>query len=205
MKTDDKILELFKEHKDSYLSGEEISKTLGISRQALWKHIEKLRETGYVIEAVPHLGYKLMQVPDKILVSEIKWDLKTKFIGKEIRYYESVGSTNDIAYEMAEKTGIKPMTIQNFEHLMVTLSEFQSKGINGYIGCCCEGFYSKHQDDFEANRVPGVLLDIEDETCYDLGKEREAYNGSFEKQTTLKLDLLSKLLNYTKIDVDEQR
>ena len=102
MQTDEKILGLFKKHKDSYLSGEEISKSFGISRQALWKHIEKLRELGYMIEAVPHLGYKLMHVPDKMLVSEIKWNLGTETIGKEIHFYESVGSTNNIAYELAQ-------------------------------------------------------------------------------------------------------
>ncbi|NQU95238.1 MAG: biotin--[acetyl-CoA-carboxylase] ligase [Candidatus Omnitrophica bacterium] len=103
MEKNDKILELFKEQKDSYLSGEEVSQSLGITRQALWKHIEKLRDTGYIIEAVPHLGYKLMRAPDKMLASEIKWNLKTKIIGKEIHFYESVGSTNNIAYELAEK------------------------------------------------------------------------------------------------------
>jgi len=103
MKKDDKILELFKKNRESFLSGEDISRSLGISRQALWKHIEKLRETGYRIEAVPHLGYKLLEVPDKILAPEIRWNLKTKIIGKEIYSYESVGSTNNIAYELAEE------------------------------------------------------------------------------------------------------
>lgn len=103
MKKDDKILELFKKNRESFLSGEEISRSFGISRQGLWKHIEKLRETGYIIEAVPHLGYKLLEVPDKILAPEIRWNLKTKIIGKEIYSYESVGSTNNIAYELAEK------------------------------------------------------------------------------------------------------
>jgi BirA family biotin operon repressor/biotin-[acetyl-CoA-carboxylase] ligase len=103
MQIDDKILELFKRNKDAYHSGEDISNTLGITRQALWKHIEKLRDMGYIIEAVPHLGYKLLDVPDKLLVPEIKWNLKTKNIGKDIRFFESVGSTNDKAYALAEK------------------------------------------------------------------------------------------------------
>jgi len=102
MKTDDKILELFKKSTGAFLSGEEISHSLGISRQALWKHMEKLRELGYIIEAVPHLGYKILRPPDKILAPEIKWNLRTKIIGKEINYYESVGSTNNIAYNLAE-------------------------------------------------------------------------------------------------------
>lgn len=124
MTKDDRILELFRKNKDAFLSGEEVSRSLGISRQALWKHIEKLRETGYVIEAVPHLGYKLMQVPDKILVPEIRWNLKTNLIGKEIHFYESVGSTNDIAYELAE---------ENAPEGTVVIANEQTKG-KGRLG-----------------------------------------------------------------------
>ncbi|MBL7156674.1 MAG: biotin--[acetyl-CoA-carboxylase] ligase [Candidatus Omnitrophica bacterium] len=124
MKKDDKILELFKKNKDSFLSGREVSQSLSISRQALWKHIEKLRELGYTIEAVPHLGYKLLQVPDKTLVSEIKWNLKTKIIGSEIHYYETVGSTNNIAYELATE-GAREGT--------VVIADEQTKG-KGRLG-----------------------------------------------------------------------
>ena len=91
------------ENNNAFLSGEEISRSLGMTRQALWKHIEKLRDMGYSIEAVPHLGYKLLSVPDKIVVSEVKWKLKTEVIGRHIHYFESVGSTNNIAYKMAEE------------------------------------------------------------------------------------------------------
>jgi len=122
--TNEKILELFKRHKDSYLSGEEISKSLGISRQALWKHIEKLRETGYIVEAVPHHGYKLMHVPDKILAPEIKWNLKTKTMGRVIHVYESVGSTNNIAYGLAEKGA---------EEGVIVIAREQTKG-KGRLG-----------------------------------------------------------------------
>ena len=124
MSLDDKALELFKKDKDSFLSGEEISSSLGISRQALWKHIEKLRDMGYVIEAVPHLGYKLLGIPDKLLVTELKWKLKTKVIGKEIHFYESVGSTNIVAYELAEK---------NHPEGTIVISDEQTKG-KGRLG-----------------------------------------------------------------------
>jgi lipoate-protein ligase A len=99
------------------------------------------------------------------------------------------------AYEMAEAMGLEPITIQSFEHLMDTLKEIGDKGTKGYIGCCCEAFYCKHKDEIEEAGVPGFLIDIDDTTCYDLGMENEAYQGSFEAQTQLKLDLLSVLLN----------
>jgi len=43
--------------------------------------------------------------------------------------------------------------------------------------------------------VPAMIVDIDDQTCYDLGKMEDAYKGNFEAQTHLKIELLSKLLN----------
>jgi len=97
------------------------------------------------------------------------------------------------AYELAEEAGLTPITVQNFEHLMATLRTLKERGVRGYIGCCCEGFYCKHRDDLEAIDLPGILIDIEDQTCYDLGKEAEALRGTFENQTELKIGLLAKL------------
>lgn len=103
---DEKILDILRNSKGSYVSGEDLCKLAGISRAAIWKHMEKLREEGYDIEAAPHLGYRLAALPDSLIPSEIKWGLKTKVIGKEIISYKKVDSTNDIAYSLAEK-GLK--------------------------------------------------------------------------------------------------
>lgn len=116
---DEKILKVLRHNKDSYISGEELCKTADISRAAIWKHIEKLRSEGYEIDAVPHLGYKLKKIPDILIPSEIKWKLRTKVMGKGIISYKTVESTNDIAYELAEK-GINEGT--------VIMAEEQSKG-----------------------------------------------------------------------------
>ncbi len=98
-------------------------------------------------------------------------------------------------YELAEAVGLKPVTIQNFEHLIETLKVMKNAGAKGYIGCCCNAFYCKHQDDLEELAVPAMIVDIDDQTCYDLGKMEDAYKGNFEAQTHLKIELLSKLLN----------
>ncbi|MCM8790346.1 MAG: biotin--[acetyl-CoA-carboxylase] ligase [Candidatus Omnitrophica bacterium] len=103
---DEKILEVLRGGKDSYVSGEELCKIAGISRAAIWKHMEKLRHEGYDIEASPHLGYRLISIPDSLIPSEIKWGLKTTVLGREVISYKKVDSTNDIAYALAEK-GIK--------------------------------------------------------------------------------------------------
>lgn len=100
------------------------------------------------------------------------------------------------AYIWAEEAGLKPVTIQNFEHLMETLKIIRENDAKGWIGCCCEAFYCKHRDELEEVGVPGLIVDIDDQTCYDLGKEEEAYRGTFEIQTQLKMRLISKLLSY---------
>jgi BirA family biotin operon repressor/biotin-[acetyl-CoA-carboxylase] ligase len=98
----EKILTLLRDS-DTYVSGEEISRHLGISRSAIWKHIQELRQQGYDIVAVPHLGYELTSAPDKLLPSEIHSGLNTKILGKEIHYYEMVSSTMDIAMDFGMK------------------------------------------------------------------------------------------------------
>jgi lipoate-protein ligase A len=102
----------------------------------------------------------------------------------------SIGDTMD----MAESYGIKHMTIVSYEHLYETLVDLKGKGVKYYAGCCCEAFYNKHKQDFEKVDLPGILLNIDNTTCYDLGKEDDAYKGKFEGFTSIKKDLLEKVL-----------
>lgn len=99
------------------------------------------------------------------------------------------------AYQLAEEAGLKPITIQNFEHLIEVLNHIKSIGGRGYVGCCCEAFYQKHRDELEEVGVPGILINIDATTCYDLGKAEEAYRGEFEVKTELKLGILKKVLS----------
>ena len=100
---DEKILALIRESQDEYISGEEISRALNISRAAIWKHIEKLRQEGYEITATPHLGYRFICAPDRLISTEVCWRLKTKVFGKKIYSFKKTDSTNTIAYKFAEK------------------------------------------------------------------------------------------------------
>ncbi|MFA6216776.1 MAG: biotin--[acetyl-CoA-carboxylase] ligase [Candidatus Omnitrophota bacterium] len=90
----------FLRKKQDYISGEEISKQLGISRQALWKHTQELREAGYDIVAVPHLGYCLVSSPDRLFPYEIANRLHTKIIGKKVYYFDDTASTMDVAMRL---------------------------------------------------------------------------------------------------------
>lgn len=100
---DEKILAILRNNTETHVSGEELCKLADISRAAIWKHIEKFRAEGYEIEASPHLGYRLISIPDSLIPGEIKWGLKTTILGKTLISYKKVDSTNDAAYELAEK------------------------------------------------------------------------------------------------------
>ena len=63
----DKIIEVILDNGEDFVSGEELSKKLGISRTAVWKHINILREEGYDIESVNKKGYRLISSPKDLL------------------------------------------------------------------------------------------------------------------------------------------
>ncbi|NOZ82528.1 MAG: DUF116 domain-containing protein [Euryarchaeota archaeon] len=98
------------------------------------------------------------------------------------------------AYELAERLGLRVITITNYEHLEETLRSLKQQGVRAFLGSCCESFYVKHQQDFERFGVRGVLVDINSTTCYDLGRVREAKAGRFEGETELNLQLLERVL-----------
>ncbi|MFA6357830.1 MAG: biotin--[acetyl-CoA-carboxylase] ligase [Candidatus Omnitrophota bacterium] len=119
----EKILDcLNKEH--DYVSGDQISKHLGISRQGLWKHIQELKDSGYEIVAVPHLGYRLESCPDRLFPFEISRRLSTKFVGKKIYYFDYLASTMDLAMQLG---------MQLAPHGTLVLAESQTKG-RGRLG-----------------------------------------------------------------------
>lgn len=95
------ILRLLKERSPEYVSGEEICRLLNVTRTAVWKHIQSLRENGYEIEARSRAGYLLTGVPDRLFPEEIGQGLSTRFLGRNILYCDSVPSTNNLAKELA--------------------------------------------------------------------------------------------------------
>jgi len=84
-----------------YVSGEVLAKKLGISRVAVWKQIQKLKDMGYKIISDQNMGYCLVSRPDLLLPQEIQRGLYTNYIGKEIYYFPELKSTNIMAKEKA--------------------------------------------------------------------------------------------------------
>jgi BirA family biotin operon repressor/biotin-[acetyl-CoA-carboxylase] ligase len=82
-----------------YVSGEVLAKKLGISRVAIWKQIQKLKDRGYKITSDQNLGYCLISRPNLLLPQEIQRKLSTNYIGKKIYYFPELKSTNIMAKE----------------------------------------------------------------------------------------------------------
>lgn len=99
-----KVIKAILDSGENFISGEQLSKELGISRTAVWKHINALREEGYNIESVNRKGYRLAEKAHDLLKPDnISHNLSTEFIGKKVVHLESVNSTNDYAKEIANR------------------------------------------------------------------------------------------------------
>lgn len=94
------------------------------------------------------------------------------------------------AWQFGEERRLSMVCITNFEHLQRELTRLKDAGCRAFVGCCCQQFYVKHAEDFEAIGLPGILMDIEDTTCYELGEETAAYKGQFARQTAVNMELL---------------
>lgn len=100
---------------EGYVSGEQLSQSLGVSRTAIWKQIQILRELGYQIEAQPRQGYRLVERPDLLLPAEVTSGLKTSWLGHQLVYLEETDSTNEVAKRLARE-GAGEGTVVVAEH-----------------------------------------------------------------------------------------
>ncbi|MDA8095961.1 MAG: biotin--[acetyl-CoA-carboxylase] ligase [Desulforudis sp.] len=95
------VLGYLKERCPNYVSGEEICRSLNISRTSVWKYVSTLRNEGYEIEARSRLGYRLVGTPDLLLPDEVVTGLDTLFCGQVYHHHLSLPSTNTTAQELA--------------------------------------------------------------------------------------------------------
>ena len=109
---------------DDFISGQEISENLGVSRQAVWKSINALKEKGYEIQSVTNRGYRLVSSPDYLNESSLKSLLHNKIIGKNLIVLDSVNSTNNY---------LKKLGNEGCENGTVVAAREQTKG-KGRLG-----------------------------------------------------------------------
>ena len=123
------ILEYFRKANGEYVSGQQISDALKVSRTAIWKHIKVLKDRGYIFESSTKKGYRLVYAPDLLTPLEVSNELKTDILGKRIVYMEITKSSNNEA---------KMIAAQGAENGTLVIAEEQTGG----RGRLTRNFYS---------------------------------------------------------------
>lgn len=107
-----------------FLSGEDLSRELGISRTAIWKRIASLKKEGYPIEASTKKGYRILSLEAHYGKSGIQSLLETRFLGRELKFHQTIDSTNQ---------ALKILAMEEAPEGTVVLSDRQEKG-KGRLG-----------------------------------------------------------------------
>ena len=138
------------EHADSYISGAELARALGVSRAAVWKGIELLRQEGYAIDSATNRGYCLSSGSDVLREEGVRRYLKAD--GINLQVYRTVSSTNTVLKAMAEE-GAKEGTC--------IIAAEQSAG-RGRLG---RSFYSPPDSGIYMSLLLRPALQATDATC----------------------------------------
>ncbi len=117
--TRNRLIRILQDHKTSYISGQNLSEQLGISRAAVWKHMKALEADGYEIDAVPRKGYQVRRSPDKLSKNTLNWQLDTEWIGRKIIFEEELDSTQILAKSLADQGAV---------HGTVVIADQQTSG-----------------------------------------------------------------------------
>ena len=83
------------------VEGAKLARELGVSRNAVWKVMKSLRQSGYEIEAVTNRGYRLVSAPDRLSAAEIRRWLTGPGAGRELEIHDLLDSTNNRAKALA--------------------------------------------------------------------------------------------------------
>ena len=125
--TRDEVLNALWRRADEYVSGEELARSLALSRTAVWKAIGQLREEGYAIESLPKRGYRLLSGSDVLSDEGVRRHLRHRELTLQV--YKTISSTNTV---------LKSLAAEGAESGLVLLSEEQTAG-RGRMG---RSFYS---------------------------------------------------------------
>ncbi|WP_138159932.1 biotin--[acetyl-CoA-carboxylase] ligase [Peptoniphilus catoniae] len=125
MNTKEKILKLLEESRDTFISGEDLGRSLNISRSAIWKGVNSLREEGFLINSSPNKGYRLDESCDKLNKYGILKDLRKELRDMDIMVYDSIDSTNT-----QMKRLLYSGTLKNFS-LIVSNEQTAGRGRRG--------------------------------------------------------------------------
>lgn len=171
-----KLLELFEAHKGEYLSGQIIAEDLGLSRTAIWKQINALREEGYDIESIKKKGYRLNVNSDILSHTKINQFLIPELSIDHIHLYKTIDSTNKAVYLES---------INTETDWVVVASEKQEKG------------QAKNQMPFYSPEGKGVYMSVAIRMRESLGQLKTflAYNSKAVHQAILKVSGVDSVIN----------
>ncbi len=118
----DSILKILEENKGTPVSGLVIGKRLGVSRSAVWKGVNQLKEDGFSISSLPNKGYLLDESGGAVRPEAVGSLLNTRYLGRELEILDTVDSTNTylkrISDSLAGKSG----------HTVIALRQTAGKG-----------------------------------------------------------------------------
>ena len=103
MTTKEKLLALLEDSKGTFFSGEEIARTLQVSRAAVWKAVNALREDGYTVDAATNKGYRLSPDSDILSPQGIRRFLKPEYRDLDLTVLPTAPSTNALVREKANQ------------------------------------------------------------------------------------------------------
>ena len=113
------VLSLLLEQGDGYVSGEEMSRRLGISRAGIWKAVQALRREGYEVDSAPNRGYRLLSAPDRVREGELAGPLAGCLVGSSLACLDVIDSTN---------TECKRRAVAGAPEGLVVIAEEQTSG-----------------------------------------------------------------------------
>ncbi|MBW2500527.1 MAG: biotin--[acetyl-CoA-carboxylase] ligase [Deltaproteobacteria bacterium] len=98
-----RVLAALRERPDEALSGEALSRHLGVTRAQIWKHVSSLRKRGYEIDGERGGGYRLRGRPDRLYAEEVQPGLGTRWLGQRYEHLDETDSTNRVAFELGRE------------------------------------------------------------------------------------------------------
>lgn len=119
MSVREEVKKLLEANRDKSLSGQEIAEQIGVTRAAVWKAVNTLKQEGYRIEAVNNRGYRLLEESDILSPEGIKLELDEKYRNYKIDVYKTIDSTNQ---------EVKRQALEGAGQGLVVLAEQQTMG-----------------------------------------------------------------------------
>ena len=152
MRIQDAVLDALEKNRGEYLSGEQLASSLGVSRNAVWKAIQKLEEAGHKIRAVPKRGYTLAPESDVLTVQSV-----SRFLDTDMPVYlqvqTEVTSTNTLLKAQAEQGAPEGTVLIAESQTAGSVGTSHRRRVQVFISACCSARTAPLKNRF-SSRLP---------------------------------------------------